>query len=170
MFLRMVVEHLRMAAGAHDLQSLSIVGGEELDEGPLSVDTHLVRAWLDDPRAYPGPWRHNEFPITFPSKDEVMVRLRCASLITAPLRDELERIFALWLNAVAHIVDDGGFEIDLARDSTFPTIGRAKHEMRALYPRFAHDFNPSLALLSNMLLRFHHDHAKLTELELGAPW
>jgi len=169
-FIRVMVEHMRMASGAHDIQALSLRGELELDDGPLSVDVNRVRTWLDDARAYPRTWCHKEFPVSLPERDEVTLRVRCVGVIDAPIRDELETLVTLWINAVAHIIGDDDREVDLARRNVFPAVGRAKYEMRALFPQFPHALGPACAVLSNMLLRFHRERARLAEVELGAPW
>ncbi|KYF68175.1 hypothetical protein BE11_36370 [Sorangium cellulosum] len=169
LYIRSMVERLRQAGFRSKVKSMSIVGSLAPDASPLSVHEGHIRAWLDDPAAYQGAWPEVPFPLKTRRTDETAeLRVVLSKGLTPKLREDLEVLSYLWMNAVDDYVDEEGEQVDLHRiDQRFPTFGRTKTEFRASFKEFLHVREPSRAVLSNILVRFHHRVAKIAEAEIA---
>ncbi|WP_437765659.1 hypothetical protein WMF27_28740 [Sorangium sp. So ce281] len=169
LYIRSMVENLRGVGFRSKVKSMSILGSLAPDASPLSVHEGHVRAWLDDPTAHCGAWPEVPFPLKTRRTDETAeLRVVLAKGLTPKLREDLEVLSYAWLNAVDDYVDEDGEQVDLHRiDLRFPTFGRTKTEFRASFKEFLHVREPSRAVLSNMLVRFHHRVAKIAEAEIA---
>lgn len=168
LFLRTVVEELRWAGAEMPTTHLSIQGSEPLDQSPLSVREHHVRAWLDDPSAYLEPWPSPGIKVQMNDlRSGAALRVVTESPITPPIRDELEQLSVRWLNAVRNYVSDDGAEPDVNIAKMLPAYGQGKSEFRARYGQFLYTREPSRATIANMLARFHERVAPLVEAEVS---
>ena len=55
-YLRLLIERLRIVGGNTEIASLDIRGDLPADASPMSVTERDVKQWLDDPTAYPRRW------------------------------------------------------------------------------------------------------------------
>jgi hypothetical protein len=168
-YVRTMVEHLRECGAKAKVQAMNIVGSLPLDASELSLSEEQVRRWLDAKTAYPGAWPEVPFPLHTRRTDETAeFRVVLGKSLTPKLREDLEMLSFLWLNTVTDYVNEDGERVELYRiDKRFPTFGRTKTEFRATYKEFLHVRDPSRAVLSNMLVRFHHRIAPIVEAEIA---
>ncbi|MGK3983610.1 hypothetical protein WME99_11280 [Sorangium sp. So ce136] len=169
LFMRSMVENLREVGFRSKVKSMSILGSLAPDASPLSVHEGHVRAWLDDPTAHCSAWPEVPFPLKTRRTDETAeFRVVLAKGLTPKLREDLETLSYIWMNSVDDYVDEEGEQVELHRlDQRMPAFGRTKTEFRASFKEFLHVREPSRAVLSNMLVRFHHRVAKIAEAEIA---
>lgn len=167
-FLRNMVEELRRCGAQGSVVSLRIAGALLPGDDALSVRQPQIRAWLDDPTAYPEAWPRLDFKLLRrEARKGVPLRVRLSSMISAKLRDGLEELAMGWKNAVRDYVDAFGNEVELD-PFALPRFGKSKDEFRAWFEDFNHAPEPSLAMLCNMLTRFHETAAPIVEVEVGS--
>ncbi|WP_437483310.1 hypothetical protein WME75_42590 [Sorangium sp. So ce1014] len=154
LFLRTVVEELRMAGLDHPVTSMRITGSLPLDATVLSVREADVKRWLDDPDAYVGQWPDPGFPVVDQGR-WAMFRIRLGAEITPALRRKLDLLALGWLNDVSSYIWDTG-EPEAGRiDRSLPRCGSGKVEFAAGYDDFYFKTGPARARLVNALSRFH---------------
>ncbi|WP_437305818.1 hypothetical protein [Sorangium sp. So ce388] len=168
LFMRILVEKLRAVGWDEPVTSMRIAGSLPPDESALSVREPRVRAWLDDPGAYPAAWPETPFALLRRPAAGASLRAVPASPITPAVSGALESLCVGWLNAVSEYVDTDGDYVPVEFDAKYlPAFGRTRTEFRAAYQRFRHTRVPARAALVNMLVRFHHAVAPLIEVEIG---
>lgn len=168
LFLRVMVEMLRGAGWDQVATSMAIVGSLPLDSSPSSVREPAVRAWLDDPDAYPAAWLEVPFRLLDHSASGASLRVALTAAVTPEVRGAFELLAVEWLNAVSTYVDADGDYVPLEFDAkVLPAFGRSRTELRAAFQRFRHTRPPARAALVNMLIRFHHAVAPIAEAEIG---
>jgi hypothetical protein len=167
MFLRRMVERLRLCGVGQPTVGMSIVGSLPLDESPLSITESEVRAWLDDPAAYPSEWREIPFALSrMDAEDGVALRVDLAEPIQPAVYKRLETLFALWLEVILLDVSEDGQEVFESGPEFHFQSGFGKSEYRACLRRFDHARGPASAALINMLTRFHAEVCPIIEAEM----
>ena len=162
--IRSMVEHL---GSSGDVTFLRIVGTTPLDDSAYSVNTALVRRWLDDPHAYPGEWPHPGFAVktmgTWPG-----FRLQTQSPIDAQVRHALEMRALVWLTDIQFYVADNGAYDGMSAAAEMPRTGAGGCEFAAAYRRLEVGHRAARARLVNSLAQFHETVAPLQALEVPA--
>jgi hypothetical protein len=166
LYLRNVVERLRLSGGDQPVTSMSVWGALPPDGTDLSATEREVRGWLDDLQAYPGEWPSLGFALSHRSDRGAALRVELEDPITAEVYTELERLFSLWLEGVMFYVrNDGAVVYEDMPDFVFRS-GVARTEYQARLTEFHHAPAPSRALLVNLLCRFHERVAPIRQVEL----
>jgi hypothetical protein len=170
-FLRRMVERLRLCGVGQPTVGMSIVGSLPLalalDASPLSITERDVRAWLDDPAAYPAEWPDIPFPLSrVDAEDGVALRLDLTEPIKPAVYKRLETLFSLWLEVVLLDVSEDGREVLESGPEFHFQSGFGKSEYRACLRRFDHARGPPCAALMNMLTRFHAEVCPILEAEV----
>lgn len=169
LFLRNMVEELRYCGGEEGLSQLSIFGELPADSSPLSAREAHVRAWLDDPQAFPGRFGALGFRSNVVQRPRgFTLRVKLAEPMTADASDWLEGAYAAWLAAIGRMVTQVGTEVDHEPAKEFPRIGVRKDEFWAWSKDLYRSHEPATAALLNILGRVHATRVKLLEVEVGA--
>jgi hypothetical protein len=165
-FVRCIVDDMCAASGETKLRSLSLTGSLPLDEGPLSVREPQVKAWLDDPAAYPEQWPSPGFLVVAKEVARGMsLRVAFADPMTDEVYDTVARAFRSWQHAVHHYVNIPGTRLGgMDRDAQY---GRKKFEFLAATPDFDYTRKPTRDALVNVLVKLHEQVARIAEVEIG---
>ncbi|XXX80859.1 hypothetical protein WMF30_19065 [Sorangium sp. So ce134] len=166
LFLRTMVEELRLSTPGAPTLRMHILGALPLDDSPLSIREDAVKAWLDDPRAYLREWPAPGFPIV-DRGDWAMWRVRLHDRITPDVRRKLDLVALGWFNDVWTYVHDTGQPEEQRADQGLPRCGSGKLEFSAAYHRFYFARRPSRARLVNALTRFHQTVAPIAAAEIS---
>jgi hypothetical protein len=165
-FVRCIVDDMCAASGETQLRSMSLTGALAVDDGPLSVHESQVKAWVDDPAAYPEQWPRPGFPIVVKEVARGMsLRVAFADPLTDGVYDAVARCFRSWQYAVDSYVNIPGTQLgSMDRDAQY---GRKKFEFLAATPDFDHARKPTRDALVNVLVKLHEQVARIAEVEIG---
>ncbi|MEJ7728291.1 MAG: hypothetical protein WKG00_03670 [Polyangiaceae bacterium] len=170
LFIRNMVEELRRSGFDRQVTWMSIQGSLPLDGTSMSVREGEVRAWLDDPNAYPGTWPALPFAVRQGDRGASglvgHLRVGAAAAIDVATRTRLEELSVHWLNCLRNVPSVYGGLVDFDPNRMLPHFAQGKTEFRARFPELPYLPAPSRAALTNMLARFHETVLPLTEVEL----
>jgi hypothetical protein len=169
-FIRNMVEELRRSGFDQQVTWMSIQGALPLDGTSMSVREAEVRAWLDDPDAYPGTWPALPFAVRQGDRGASglvgHLRVAATSAIDVATRTRLEELSVHWLNSIRNVPSVYGGLVDFDPNRMLPHFAQSKTELRAQFPELPQLPAPSRAMLANMLARFHETVLPLAEVEL----
>jgi hypothetical protein len=169
LFLRTLIESLAMTTGG--LASVLVQGAIAPVAGDpasaLGVD--LLR-WLASGHPYLPRWPDPGFRVARGDSGGLALRVRLAAAFDDATREAILQLIYVWRAQIAFYADEGGlFPHDLAQrfEVLWPYLGLAPRELRAFFQELPHARGPSVALLENMLCRFHAQ-APIDECEIKA--
>jgi hypothetical protein len=157
-FVRVLVEQLSMAGGARlPVQSMSIVGKlAPVARDPLSVREDTLIPSLDDADAYPAAWPDPGFEIAHTSIARGLTTTLALSRTPTPdLVETLEELLTLWATATTSYPNAAKKSSSMM--TPMPAVTRKRSELTARWETFDAHPPPKLAILTNMLARFHRE-------------
>jgi hypothetical protein len=167
-YLRLVVELLRVVGGNTDIASLDIRGDLPADASPMSVTEREVKKWLDDPTAYPRRWPKLSFPVEEKelAGKGISAHIGFAKPPNNKQKGELETRILGWRNLVVNYVSPDGEFVPQKLGPTVPKVVWKKSEAVASIELFEHTREPAMDVLLNVLERAHHEIGPLTHVKL----
>lgn len=157
LFLRTLIESLAMKTSG--LETVIVQGAlPPIADDPASVQSDDVLRWLSAGRDYLPRWPAPGFPIAPGDASGLALRVRAKDAFDDATGKALVDLIYVWRAQISEYADDSGaFPVDLALrfPVLWPWFGRGTREMRALFDELPHAHGPSVAVLVNMLCRFH---------------
>jgi hypothetical protein len=157
LFMRVLVDLMANTGSINKpAQKLVITGSLPLDTSPLSVREPTVITWLDDFDAYPAAFANPGFPIGFNVIPRgLTVKLELVNEANAALVEQLTMLFAMWGNVTVLYPNAAREKPMIAVADPMPKVSRKKREVIARWDMFDAYAPPKMAVLTNMLARFH---------------
>lgn len=166
-YLRSFIEHLRIAASPALVKSMSLVGSLNLDKSALSVTEVQVKAWLDDPRAYPGEWSTPGFPHELRERNKgAAIRLKLKGAATDEILEAFSRqVASTWAYVISDFVNRQGTGPGMI--SVGHEAKRSKSELTVSFEKFDIAREPARWMLVNLMSRFHEKVAPIAQAEIA---
>lgn len=168
LFVRHMVEELRYLGGDAGIVELSIFGDLAPDGGPLSVREADVRAWLDDPNAFPGRYSSLGFPYRVDRRARgATLRVTLGEPLTSDASDWLEGAYCAWLAGIRRWVTTTGVDPEDDAVGELPRIGVRRDEFWVWSRDLFRSRGPAADALLNALGKVHAERVKLAEVVVG---
>ena len=165
-YLRHIVARMVLSGGAGiAIESMTIRGALDADDGALSVDTATMERWMTDPDAWLGPPTEAPFAVVDVASEQGMkLKLVPKSAPTAATVTALSKQLLEWTDAIAFMPlrPDRGF---LAP----PKVTKTSSSLTAQAKAFPVDPRPARDQLLAFLVRFHETQCPLKSVELTFP-
>lgn len=173
LFVRTVIESLRVYGFPQPVVSMSIAGALPLDDTALSIRERDVLPWLaswcEDVGHYPKAWPTPSLPIKrIGSPRGASIRLKLAGgAVTKAITDKLVKHLGDWTASVLWYPNasmSGPGKMDF-----IPKIAQSKAELTARYDVFDYVPGPTGDMLVNLIEHFHTKVAALGEATIAMP-
>lgn len=170
-FLRSAIESVRFVGGIDNLiVAMHVSGSLPLVPGAPCAREADVRAWLDDPDAYPRAWPSPGFKVIAGKAMGALIRIRLGVRVDATIEEHLRSVVFHWLYATnTYVSSHAEWMPNEPRHLSrlMPKFARARNEFRVTIEQFTRRPGPARALLVNMLARFHATVAPVGEAEIA---
>jgi len=171
-FLRVMVEQLSIAGGSADVpvESLTIAGTLQPGFDPLSVREAALLPWLDDPDAYPAAWPDPGFGLAYQSIPRgASVTIQLGGAATPEIVEKLTYILTIWGTVTTTYPNAEKAVGNVNVATPMPRISRKKMDVLARWDVFDAYPPPKMAILTNMLARFHRTVCPIARVEYAYP-
>lgn len=171
-FLRVFVEQLSNAGASPDVpvESMTIAGTLPPSDDPLSIREGGLIPWLDDPDAYPGAWPDPGFELAYQSVPRgATVTIQLAGAATPEIVESLTSVLTLWGTVTTMYPNAARAVGNIGLMTPMPRISRKKLDVIARWDMFDCYPPPRVAVLTNMLARFHRTVSPIVRVEYAYP-
>lgn len=171
--MRIFVEQLRASGFHQPVDAMAIRGALPVNDSPLSITEVDMKRWIEDEVTYPKAWPHIDFPLVIkPAASGFSMHLRFAGAIPKEHQDWAEALSSGWALIVSHYpLADGTGSLQFGPGSHagdhFPRTKVGERDVWVKMKKMPWVRQPSLDLLTNMLIRFHHDAVPIEKAEIS---